>query len=189
MNRTGGFLLASLFFYTAIGWAADYGFSIRNAEVVPSKQGWLLNSDIDYRFSPRAEDALKHGVPLTLVVKIRVNQQRRFIWNKTVFSKNLMYRLSYHALRKRYRVYDENLGAHRYFASLKSAVDAMGKIRDLTVLNAAEREADSQYNVQLKVLLDIEALPLPLRSIAYLIPQWYISSGWYTWSLDELSRR
>ncbi|MCI0653725.1 MAG: DUF4390 domain-containing protein [Methylococcaceae bacterium] len=36
--------------------------------------------------------------------------------------------------------------------------------------------------------LDIESLPLPLRSIAYLIPQWHISSGWHTWSLQALSR-
>lgn len=189
MNRNGILLLMSLFFCAAIGRAADYGFSIRSAEVLPSEQGYVLNADIDYRFSPRAEDALKHGVPLTLVVKIRVNQTRRFIWNKTAFSKNMMYRLSYHALRKRYRVSDESLGANQYFASLQSAVEAMGRIRGLAVLSPADFDTDTRYNAQIKVILDIEALPLPLRSIAYLIPQWYISSGWYTWSLDELSRR
>ncbi|MCI0666616.1 MAG: DUF4390 domain-containing protein [Methylococcaceae bacterium] len=189
MNRGGAFLLVSLFFCAATARAADYGFAIRNSEALRSEQGYVLNTDIDYRFSPRAEDALKHGVPLTTVVKVRVNQYRRFIWNKTVFSRNLLYRLSYHALRKRYRVYDENLGAHQYFASLPSALESMGRIRDLPVLTSAEVQADAQYNVQIKVFLDIEALPLPLRSIAYLIPQWYISSGWYTWSLDELSRR
>ncbi|MGH8551614.1 MAG: DUF4390 domain-containing protein [Methylococcales bacterium] len=179
----------TLIFCFAIARAADYGFSIRSAEVVPSEQAYVLNADVDYRFSPRAEDALQHGVPLTMVVKIRVNQYRRLLWNKTVFSKNMTYRLSYHALRKRYRVYDESLGEHRYFVSLQSAVDAMGRIRELPVLNAADVGADAHFKVRLKAFLDIETLPLPLRSIAYLIPQWYISSGWYTWSLDELSRR
>jgi hypothetical protein len=189
MNRSGTFLLVSLILCSAIVRAANYGFSIRSAEVVPLQGAYVLNTDIDYRFSPRAEDALKHGVPLSMVVKIRVNQYRRLLWNKTVFSKNMTYRISYHALRKRYRISDESLGEHRYFVSLQSAVEAMGRIRDLPVLHAADIAADARYNVQIKVLLDIEALPLPLRSIAYLIPQWYISSGWYTWSLDELSRR
>jgi Domain of unknown function (DUF4390) len=189
MKKSRVFVLLSLFFCATTGRAADYGFFIKSAEVRPSKQGYVLNADIDYRFSSRATDALKNGVPLTLVVKVRLNQYRRFVWNKTVFSNNLIYRLSYHALRKRYRVYDESRGVHQYFVSLQPAVTAMGRIRDLPVLSPAEIEADAKYTAQIKVLLDIEALPLPLRSIAFLIPQWYINSGWYTWSLDELSRQ
>ncbi|MGH8475802.1 MAG: DUF4390 domain-containing protein [Methylococcales bacterium] len=187
MNRIG--ICFVLFFYgVPVGQAADYGFSIQKAEVVPARSSHVLNADIDYRFSPRAADALAHGVPLTLVVKVRVNRYRRFFWNKTVFSKKLVYRLRYHALRKRYQVYDEVQGGNRYFSSLPATVEAMGKIRGLTVLGPDEFRADARYEAKLKASLDIEALPLPLRSIAYLIPQWYMSSGWYSWSLETSSR-
>jgi Domain of unknown function (DUF4390) len=189
MNIRGAILLLSLLFFAVTGHGADYGFSVRDAEVVSSELGLVLNADVEYRFSPRAAEALKHGVPLTLVVKVRLNQYRRFVWNKTVFSNDLVYRLSYHALRKRYRIFDENRGVHRYFANLEPALEAMGQIRDLPVLNPADFEPNSKYSAEIKVFLDIEALPLPLRSIAFLIPQWYISSGWYTWSLDELSHQ
>lgn len=189
MKRAGIFLLLGLYFWAAMGHAAEYGFYINSAEVVSSTRGkYVLNADIDYQFSPRANDALKHGVPLTLVVKIRVNRYRRLIWNKTIFSENMIYRLSYHALRKRYRVYDDSQGAHRYFVTLQSAVEAMGQIRDLPVLIPGDVESGTEYDAKIKVFLDIESLPLPLRSIAYLIPQWHISSGWYKWRLDELSR-
>lgn len=188
MIRSKILLFLSLCLCTTIGYGADYGFYIKNAEVVLSKQGeYVLNADIDYQFSPRADDALKHGVPLTLVVKIRLNRYRRFIWNKTVFSKNMVYRLSYHALRERYRVSDENQGGYQYFVSLRSAVETMGQIRNLPVLLAGDIEAETKYDAKLKVFLDIESLPLPLRSIAYLIPQWHISSGWYQWPLDVLN--
>ncbi len=188
MNRIGIFFLLIFLFGATIGQASDYGFAIKSAEVVRAGQAFVLNADVDYRFSARAADALLHGVPLTLVVKVRVNRYRRFFWNKTVFSQNMIYRLSYHALRKRYQVYDENRGGHQYFVSLQSAVEAMGKIRNLPVLSPEEFKADAKYDAKLKVSLDIESLPLPLRSIAYLIPQWHISSGWHTWSLQALSR-
>jgi Domain of unknown function (DUF4390) len=188
MNRSGILLVLGMFFCSAIGAAADYGFAIKSAAVVPAKAGYVLNADIDYKLSTRSTDALKHGVPLTMVVKIRLHRYRRLIWNKTVFSKNLIFRLSYHALRNRYRVYDENSGSQQYYVNLEPAVEAMGQIRGLPVLNSASVTADTKYIAQIKAFLDIESLPLPLRSIAFLIPQWYIDSGWYTWSLDGLSR-
>lgn len=181
-------LLCSILLWSTIGQASDYGFSIKNAAVNPAGRVYVLNADVDYRFSSRAAEALSHGVPLTFVVKVRVNRQRRFFWNKTVFSKDMVYRLSYHAFRKRYRVYDESAGAHQYFASLKPALESMGKIRDLPVLSVEELKTDAKYDARLKASLDIESLPLPLRSIAYLIPQWHISSGWYTWSLEQSNR-
>ncbi len=188
MNKSGVLLFLGMFFCSAIGDAADYGFAIKRAEVVPSDAGYFLNADIGYQLSSRASEALKHGVPLTLVVKVRLHRHRRLIWNKTLFSKNLVYRLSYHALRNRYRVYDENKGSQQYYVNLEPAVEAMGQIRGLPVLSSSGVSADTKYIAQIKAFLDIESLPLPLRSIAFLMPQWYIDSGWYTWSLDELSR-
>ncbi|MGR9108031.1 MAG: DUF4390 domain-containing protein [Gammaproteobacteria bacterium] len=189
MKRSRFSLVLGLVFCAMVARAADYGFSVKRAEIVPAANSISLNADIDYQFSPRALDALQHGVPLTTVVKVRLNQYRRLIWNRTVFSKNMIYRLSYHALRKRYRVFDENTESSQYFVNLEPALEAMGRIRNLPLPVSTEIPADSRYDVQIKLFLDIEALPLPLRSIAYLMPQWYISSGWYTWSLEELNRR
>jgi len=35
------------------------------------------------------------------------------------------------------------------------------------------------------VLFERELLPLPLRPLAYLNPQWYLSSGWYLWNMKN----
>lgn len=189
MKKSEAFFLFLLFFWVVLAEAADYGFTIKNAKVNPADSGFVLDADIDYRFSHRSMDALKHGVPLTLVVKVRLSRYRGWIWNQSVFNKNLVYRLSYHALRKRYRVFDENSGIHQYHANLESALRGMGKIRGLLVLSSAELVPDSRYIGKLMAYLDIEALPLPLRSVAFLVPQWYINSGWYTWTIDGLGRR
>jgi hypothetical protein len=36
-----------------------------------------------------------------------------------------------------------------------------------------------------KVNFDRDALPLPLRPIAYIDPQWYLSSDWTLWPLKK----
>ncbi|MGD9299645.1 MAG: DUF4390 domain-containing protein, partial [Thiohalocapsa sp.] len=40
------------------------------------------------------------------------------------------------------------------------------------------------YEVQIRVSLDIEELPLPLRPMAYLYPSWKQSSKWTKWPLE-----
>ena len=44
---------------------------------------------------------------------------------------------------------------------------------------------EKRYVVQIKANFEIEALPLLLQPIAYINPQWYLSSDWTTWSLEK----
>ena len=43
----------------------------------------------------------------------------------------------------------------------------------------------AQYVVAIKVSFDRDALPLPLRPLAYINPQWYLSSEWTLWPLKK----
>ena len=40
-----------------------------------------------------------------------------------------------------------------------------------------------RYEGALRAWLDIEALPAPLRLLAYLSDDWPLTSEWYTWPL------
>ena len=46
-------------------------------------------------------------------------------------------------------------------------------------------DLDEEYLVRVDVKLDIEALPLPLRPVAYLKPSWDLTSGWSRWPLER----
>ena len=185
MKSAGLVCFLCILLYANTGWAADYGINVERADVIKKQQYFVLNADIDYRFSPRALDALKNGVPLTFVLRVKLYRHRKYVWNNTLVSRSIRYRLSYHALPKRFRVVSETLGIQRNFANLEDALVAMGEIRDVPLTKTQDISAGHSYIAQLKVSLDIEALPLPLRSVAYVIPQWYISSGWYKWPLEE----
>jgi hypothetical protein len=53
------------------------------------------------------------------------------------------------------------------------------------VLDKSVVMPEERYAVGIKVTLDRDALPLPLRPVAYTNPQWYLSSDWTLWPLTK----
>jgi hypothetical protein len=160
----------------------EYGFRILRAELVPVADGLVLNADIDYRFSEPAIDALRNGVPLTLAVQFNVSRDRPFWWSETVLSERREFRIRYHSLAKLFQLVHVDSGALRNFASLQALLEDMGSIRAIPIADASRLQPGTVYRARLKAGLDIEALPLPLRPIAYVTPAWYLDSPWYRWS-------
>ena len=69
-------------------------------------------------------------------------------------------------------------------SSARLAVLAVFFINGLLLATWDEMDKNAAYSVRLQASLDIEALPLPLRPLAYVSPSWHLSSEWYTWDLD-----
>lgn len=152
-------------------------------ELVPDQEQYLLNADIDYRFSDEALEALANGVPLTLEVRLQVRRKGAWIWEQDVLDVRLRYQLRYQALAEIYQVTDLQSGGQQSFVTRQSALSALGQIRKFPVLEQTHLKAGVEYEVALETVLDIEALPLPLRPMAYLTPAWKLTSEWKRWLL------
>src|SRR3569623_144268 len=64
-----------------------------------------------------------------------------------------------------------------------AALAALGDV-DLVPLRDAGLIDDRQrYIVALHVILDLDALPVPMRVMGYFSSDWRLSSEWYTWPL------
>lgn len=164
--------------------ATDFGFRVDRAELLLEKNHYVLNADIDYRFSETAIDALRNGVPLTLVLNLALRRPRAYWWDETVLSEQRLLRIRYHPLAKLFQLsYDG--GVPQNFASLTALLDAMGTIRQIPVMPAERLSMGGRYRASLSVRLDIESLPLPLRPIAYVTPAWYLSSPLYQWHVEN----
>jgi len=144
-----------------------------------------LNAEISFRFSQDSLEALRNGVPLTIQLDIQVVHQRWWWWDKDVASLVQRYRLQYHALTKRYIVRNLNSGGQHSYSTLGSALHALGDIKMLPILDKNLLAADTSYTVRARVHLDIEALPAPLRPLAYISSGWRLGSKWYAWSLQR----
>lgn len=145
----------------------------------------MLSADIVYQLSKKAMEALQNGVPLFWDIQVKIQQHRDVLWDKTLVDTAIRYRIQYHALLNMYRVSNESNGEVYNFSTLSAALDLMSAVRDFRLIEKAELAPEKQYLCAVKVNFDREALPLPLRPIAYIDPQWYLSSNWTLWLLKK----
>lgn len=170
-------LLLGLLLQTTVVWAA--GFKVLSADTYLERGVYRLNARIDYEFSSDSVEALKNGVPLIIQLQMDVMRKRGWLWDETVASLQQRFQLEYHALARQYVVTNLNSGELRSFPTWSTATDFLGRIDDFPLLDSSLLNSQEEYYVKLQARLDIEALPAPLRLVAYLSSAWRLSSDWY----------
>jgi hypothetical protein len=169
-------------------WGADKGFVVsRPKEAMMQDDTYVLDLQIDYEFSDAVLEALDNGVPLTLVVRAQVRRKGAWIWESNLADLRRIYLIRYQPLSEIYQVASLPNGERRRFVSRSAAITALGEINGLPLIARDRLAPDESYLVRVKVELDIEALPLPLRPTAYLSPSWSLSSDWSEWPLQPQS--
>ncbi len=158
----------------------------RVSELSAQREGdfFTMRAEVIYDFPKRPLEALQNGVPLTLEVHVQLRRKGAWIWEKDLLDIRLRYQIRYHALASIYQVIDMQSGSQEDFVTLESALAALGEIPEFPLINAERLETGQRYLLSLEVKLDIEALPLPLRSMAYITPSWNLSSEKKKWLLE-----
>ncbi len=174
------FLLLSLF--PQIIYASEFSTHIKTAELKVHEDWYQLKVNIIYHLSPIAIKAIQSSIPLSWCLKIKLKKIQP-LWNKTLVSKKYCYIIRYHALLNSYSVSHENMAKNKHFHSLEAALARMSNIRQLNIIKVSKIEKNNAYQLAIKLQLDREALPLPLRPVAYLNSNWDLSSHWYIWKL------
>ena len=159
------------------------GIEVRRAETRVVNDVYLLDADVDFRFSDDALEALDNGVTLTVVMDMQVIRTRAMMWDERVARVVSRRELRVHPLSNNYILNNLNAGSVRTFRSLEAATSALGTLRNFPMLDAHLLQQDQSYSVRLRARLDIEALPAPLRPLAYLSSRWRLKSAWYTWPI------
>jgi hypothetical protein len=178
--RLLAFLLYSLSFMPLATYAADeYATTVKQAKVELLDNVYHLNATLNYTLSPAAKEALLKGVALSWVIPLVLKQQRDYLWNKDILRISLRYQIQYFALLNVYRVKAEHNGQVNNFSSLAAALNSIARIQSVRLIDKAQLQANQSYQVALKVFFNREALPIPLRPIAYVDNQWSLSSDWF----------
>lgn len=166
-------------------YSEDPGVAVENAETSLLGDDYVLTADIEYHLSDKAIEALNNGVSLFWTYQFKVQEHRDFLWDEVLVEKSYRYSLQYHALLKMYRVSNESNGAVENFTTLEAALDELSTLRDYRLIEKTKISDKSSYDAGLKITFERDALPLPLRPVAYMNPQWYLSSDWYTCLLKK----
>jgi hypothetical protein len=161
-----------------------HAFEVRSGEIVLRDGVYYLDAAIDFQLSAAARDALESGVPLTFQLNIEVIRPRTFWLDENVASLVQRYRVRYHALSQRYVLTNLNTGDSSSFGTRSGVMRALGEIRSLPVIDRRLLLRGREYQLWLRAGLDVDELPAPLKTAAYLSPQWRLLSEWHKWRFE-----
>jgi len=156
--------------------------TVKTATLSFQDKTYLLNAHINYSLSDEAIEALHNGVSLSFNVDLSIIESRRWLWNKHHNNLSFPYQLRYHTLAEIYQVSDTTNNLQHNFSSLSAALNALGTLSDIPI-HSITNDNNFKTNASLKAYLNIEALPLPMRPLAYVTRGWYLRSNTFEWPL------
>ncbi|HET8806899.1 MAG TPA: DUF4390 domain-containing protein [Methylophaga sp.] len=165
-------------------------FTIDQAQVYQVGASYTLNATINYSLTPRVQEALKNGVPITFFQDIQLLDRTPLLWDwwhwdEVIWSTEVRYELRYHDLSQQYMLHSLNAANHRNYTTLDSALNAMGNITNF-ILPPAFTEVTDNTIQRLRSGIDLTALPSPMRPGAMISSKWDLTSDWFqaTWPSD-----
>ena len=166
----------------ALAWCAPVraqNIEIQHISLEGNDEGYALDADFQIDLSPRLEDAINNGVAMYFEVDFELTRKRWYWFDKRSVSRQLMLRLSYHALTRQYRVSSGAL--YQSFSSLPEALRVLSRVRSWQVLERPDLDAGTEYQAGLRMRLDVTQLPKPFQLNALTSRDWNLASDWRQW--------
>lgn len=160
-------------------------FEVRSASTVPVNGVYTLDARLQLVLSSEALAALESGVTLTIELQLQVIRERRWYIDDVDAELAVRYELEYRPLTQRYIVRNLNSGDQDSFSTLYAALNNLGRIQKLPVIDDAVLDAGSRYRLRLKARLSTRQYPAALRLLFFWRSQWQLGSEWYEWTLER----
>jgi len=160
-------------------------FEVRSASTELVEGVHTLDARLQLVLSSEALAALESGVTLIIELQLQVIRERRFIIDDVEAELALRYELEYSPVSQRYVVRNINSGDQDSFATLYSALNSLGRVQGLPVIDDGLLAAEPGYRVRLRAMLNTERYPAALRVLFFWRGQWQLQSEWFEWSLER----
>ena len=160
-------------------------FEVRSASTELVEGVHTLDARLQLVLSSEALAALESGVTLIIELQLQVIRERRFIVDDVEAELALRYELEYSPVSQRYVVRNINSGDQDSFATLYSALNSLGRVQGLPVIDDGLLAAEPGYRVRLRAMLNTERYPAALRVLFFWRGQWQLQSEWFEWSLER----
>ena len=160
-------------------------FEVRSASTRQIGGVHTLDARLQLVLSSEALAALSSGVPLVIELQLQLIRERRFWWDDAEADLAVRFELEYRPLSQRYIVRNTNSGDQDSFATLYSALNNLGRVQGLPVIDDALLEPGDDYRIRLRAMLQTQQYPAPLRLLFFWRSEWQLQSEWYEWLLER----
>jgi len=160
-------------------------FEVRSASTEIVDGVHALDARLQLVLSSEALRALESGVTLTLELQLQVIRIRGLLPDDVEAELAIRYELEYSPVSQRYIVRNLNAGDQDSFATLYSALNSLGRVQGLPVIDDAVLDPDASYRIRTRVMLNMQQYPAALRILFFWRGEWQLESEWFEWLLER----
>ncbi len=142
--------------------------------------GYQFDADFEVTLNSKLEYALEKGIVLYFVTELNLVNSRWYWLDERIAQSRVREGLSYYALTRQYRLSRGALSQN--FGTLKEALQALGRVRNRPIIATSDLKRDMEYTVELRMRLDIAALPKPFQVETLSSKDWDLSTGILQWT-------
>lgn len=159
---------------------ADASIRVTSVKLEAADEGYQFDADFEITLNHKLEYALDKGIVLYFVTELNLVNSRWYWLDERIAHSRVREGLSYYALTRQYRLSRGALSQN--FGTLQEALQALSRVRNRPIIASAELRQDTEYTAELRMRLDIAALPKPFQVETLGSKEWDLSSGMLRWS-------
>ena len=160
-------------------------FEVRSASTRSVNGVHTLDARLQLVLSSEALAALESGVTLTIELQMQVIRSRRMLIDSVDAELAVRYELDFRPLSQRYVLKNLNSGDQDSFATLYSALNSLGRVQGLPLIDDELLIPDRAYRLRVRAMLNTQQYPASLRLLFFWRGQWQLQSEWFEWLLER----
>jgi hypothetical protein len=160
--------------------ASDSSMNVRSASLEALEDSYVLNADVEMKFSEKMEVAISKGFELNFLIEFQLAKPRSYWFDDEIVTVTHNVTLSYHALSRQFLVIRGD--QQKAFVRLDEATDDLSDISGLKVFQKSEVEKGETYKAAVLMRLDPKKLPKVLQGETLGSDDWKMSSQRFEWT-------
>ena len=143
------------------------GINIISTKTYVDNDIYYLDTSSELTLTKESYKALRQGISFEIHTDFQLLKKRKLLWDKIILRKKLIYKLEHKPLTENFLVTNMNTGIVNYYKNLDSAIKAICNISKMKLFSKSELLKNIKYLARIRLYLDIDSLPSPLRPRAY----------------------
>lgn len=161
--------------------AASSVIEIESAKIQKTGEGYQLTTSFSFELSSNLESAVTHGVPVYFTLDVELARPRWYWFDEKAVDLKQTIRISYNVLTRQYAVAIGN-GMQQNFRTLDQALSMVRSPPRWVIAEKGGLRPGLNYDVSVRMRLDISQLPKPFQINAINNPDWQLTSSWKRFS-------
>lgn len=130
-------------------------------------------------FKTEMESAILTGVPAVFTLQLDVYQERSYVWNKHIVSKEIRRTIKYDNLKKLFSITTNGMGQPMTFPDFESAQKAMADLNGIVVVPISYLSKGNNYYAEARVKIDKVRLPFNMEYVLFFVSWWDFETPLY----------